>query len=106
MDFPIARAGCVTAMLSRGITEAISVLICLFSILAGVFWIMSASVKLPSPMEQPWIGEGPFSLAVAKHLAGMRERHGVRLSLPGSKLQTFSSNPFGQRFTASVSFLP
>jgi hypothetical protein len=53
-------------MLSRGIAEAISVLICLFSILAGVFWIMSASVKLPSPMEQPWIGEGPFSLAVAK----------------------------------------
>jgi hypothetical protein len=38
----------------------------LCSFLAGVFWIVSASVKLPSPFEQPWKGEGPFSLAVAK----------------------------------------
>jgi hypothetical protein len=44
----------------------IPILTCLFSILAGVFWILSASVKLPSPTEQPWKGEGPFSLAVAK----------------------------------------
>jgi hypothetical protein len=39
---------------------------CFFSILARAFWIVSASVKLPSPTEQPWKGEGPFSGAVAK----------------------------------------
>jgi hypothetical protein len=46
--------------------NVVSGLICLFSVLAGAFWIVSASVKLPSPTEQPWKGEGPFSLAVAK----------------------------------------
>jgi hypothetical protein len=53
-------------MSSRGIIQVIPGLTCLFSVLAGAFRIMSASVRLPSPMEQPWAGEGPFSLVVAK----------------------------------------
>jgi hypothetical protein len=54
------------AMVSRGMMPVIPVLTCLFSFFAGVFWIVSASVNLPSPTEQPWKGEGTFSLAVAK----------------------------------------
>jgi hypothetical protein len=54
------------AILSGGMVQVMPLLTCLFSVLAGAFWIASASVKLPSPTQQPWIREGPFSLAVAK----------------------------------------
>jgi hypothetical protein len=38
---------------------------CVFSTLAALFWIKTASVKLPSPMNEQWGGGGPFSTAVA-----------------------------------------
>jgi hypothetical protein len=40
--------------------------VCFMSVLAGIFWVKSATVKLPSVTTTQWDGGGAFPTALAK----------------------------------------
>ena len=44
----------------------LQLVVCLFSMLAALFWLRSSLVQLPAVTETQWAGSGPFPAALAE----------------------------------------
>jgi hypothetical protein len=46
--------------------DILQAIVCVMSVLAGIFWVKSAMVKLPSVTTTQWDGGGAFPAALAE----------------------------------------